>query len=165
MQPESNLCDAAAFRTKIDAAAKAALTPALRFYGPAESFATGPTGGGRGEKLLGIAKLIAAFGRRYRRPADHLGIAALLHHCWKIVCAGRSKSHAGLRVDQDRYRGREIPCERRHVGPRARLNGLGCVGVAICHGFHPTLWYTSRSQQGSQHRPCPNPARSLGLLR
>jgi hypothetical protein len=135
MQPKADLCDAVPFRMEIDAAAIAALTAAPRFYGPAESFAAGPTGRGRGKKLLGIAKLIAALGRRHRSPADHLGIAALLHHCWKIASAGRSKSHTGLRVKQDRYRVRKTPCKRRRAGPRARLNGCGCVGVAIGHGF------------------------------
>ena len=103
MQAEADLCDSVAFHTQIDAAAEAALRASLPLDRPAESFTAGPAGGGQSKELLGIAKLIAALGRRHRRPSDHVGITALLHHGWKIAGACRPECHTGLRIYQDRH--------------------------------------------------------------
>ena len=115
MQPEADLRDTVAFQTKIDTAAEAALRSALPLDRPAESFTAGPAGGGQSQELLGIAKLVAAVGRRHRRPPDHLGITALLHHRGKIAGAGRSKRHTGLRIYQDRHGIGKIPRGRQHA--------------------------------------------------
>ena len=140
MQPEADLGDPVAFQTQIDAAAEAALRSALPLDRPAESFTAGPAGGGQSQELLGIAKLIAAVGRRHSRPADHLGITALLHHRGKIARrwppeASHRPSH---RSRSARHRENSARSARAWRGAwrRARLGGR--VGVRISHGFHPT---------------------------
>src|SRR6476620_12631504 len=115
MQSEADLRDTVAFQTKVDTAAEAALRSTLPLDRPAESFTAGPADGGQSQELLGIAKLVAAVGRRHRRPPDHLGITALLHYRGKIAGAGRPKCHTGLRIYQDRHGIGKTPRGRQHA--------------------------------------------------
>ena len=85
MQAKANLGDPVAFQPQVDAATEATFGAALRLDRPAESFTTGPTGGSRRKKLLGVSKLVAIRRSRNSGPADHRGIAALLNHRGEIA--------------------------------------------------------------------------------
>ena len=168
MQPEADLGDTVAFQPKIDAAAEAALRPALPLDRPAEPFTAGPAGGGQSQELLGIAKLIAAVGRRHSRPPDHLGITALLHHRGKIAAALAARSvtpaFASIKIGTASGKLRAVgSVPGGAFGRRARLGGGS--GFASAMGFIQPLPTRRAHNRGSLHRPCPNAACSLGLLR
>src|SRR5215211_2325657 len=110
MQAKANIGDPVPLQVKVDAAAEATFGASLRLDGPAESFTAGPAGSSQCKKLLCISELVALLRCRHTRPADHLGIAALLHHAWKIASNRGAQRDACLRVDQDRHAVREAPC-------------------------------------------------------
>ena len=103
MQAKADLGDPVALQVKVDAATEATFGASLSLDGPAESFTAGPAGGGQCKKLLGVSELVAILRSRHARPADHLGIAALLHHPRKIAAASRPERDAGLRINQNRH--------------------------------------------------------------
>ena len=126
MQAKANFGEPVSFQVKVDAATEATLGTSLSLDGPAESFTAGPAGGGQCKKLLGVSELVAILRRRDTRPADHLGIAALLHHPRKVAPTSRPECDTGLRVNQNRHA----------VGERP---GRGQRGWArIGHELHPT---------------------------
>ena len=126
MQAKANFGEPVPFQVKVDAATEATLGASLSLDGPAESFTAGPAGGGQCKKLLGVSELVAILRRRDASPADHLGIAALLHHPRKVTPASRPERDTGLRVNQNRH----------PVGERP---GRGQRGWArIGHELHPT---------------------------
>jgi hypothetical protein len=79
LQTNANIGDPTPFQVKVDAAAEATFRASLRLDGPAESFTAGPAGISQCKKRLGVFKLVALLRCRHTRPADHLGIAALLN--------------------------------------------------------------------------------------